>query len=43
MIPKACGTWCAAKVDHELSTLQPGGAWYTTLQLVNQGYYVAKF
>lgn len=42
VIPKACGTWCAAKVDHELSTLQPGGAWYTTLQLVNQGYYVSR-
>ncbi len=43
VIPKACGTWCVQKVDHELSTMQPGGPWYSTLQLTTQGYYVARF
>lgn len=36
-IPKANGVWNIFEVSHDLSTLTPDGAWFTTVKLGNPG------
>ncbi|MGF6604920.1 hypothetical protein P3T23_009676 [Paraburkholderia sp. GAS448] len=38
MVPMASGNWQVMRSDHELSTLTPDGAWFSTLNLCPPGY-----
>jgi hypothetical protein len=40
LVSKASGAWNVHKSTHELSTLMPGGPWFTALGLARTGYYV---
>lgn len=41
-LAKAKGKWRTQAVTHELSTLMPGGPWFSTCQLTKSGLYVAR-
>ncbi|MDE1906086.1 MAG: hypothetical protein KGH75_06495 [Rhodospirillales bacterium] len=42
LIPRANGTWFVQTMRHELSTLQPGGPWFTTAKLTYEGFFLAR-
>lgn len=41
-VKKACGTWYTRSLRHELSTLMPGGPWWSTIQLSDSSLYAAN-
>lgn len=41
-LPQANGAWAAMMVTHELSTIEPGGPWFTTTQLSPPDYVAAN-
>ena len=42
-VPNASGEWRVQSMRHELSTVDPQGKWFTTLQLTPEGFYVNTF
>lgn len=43
IIPNATGTWRVQSLQHELSTVEPDGKWFTQIQLTPPGFYVSAF
>lgn len=41
-VKKACGDWQIVNVNHELSTVTPGGAWFSSVDLRPEGYILAR-
>ena len=41
MVPRTSGTWYTQSVRHELSTMMPGGPWWSTIQLSDASLYAA--
>ncbi|WP_019573363.1 baseplate hub protein [Curvibacter lanceolatus] len=42
LIAKACGDWKVQSMRHELSTMTPGGPWFSTCSLTQSGLYVSS-
>ncbi|MCG5073036.1 baseplate hub protein [Paraburkholderia tagetis] len=42
VIPRASGSWQVGAITHELSTMTPGGPWFSTMTLVSQGLNLAR-
>lgn len=42
VIPRASGTWQVGAITHDLSTMTPGGPWFTTMTLVAPDLNLAR-